>query len=60
MSQQVWCVRYSNYDPPEVDSLWINEELARRRAKKLNELSGDGMWTAEAWGHIQDETSELL
>jgi hypothetical protein len=58
---EVWCVRYGNYDPPEVDSLWVSDALAQRRADKLNDTpDSTGMWSAEYWGKVHDESSELL
>lgn len=32
----VWAVRYSNYEPMEIDdTLWVTEELAAKRADEL-------------------------
>jgi hypothetical protein len=42
---EYWSVVYGNYEPPEVDSDWVSEELAKRRATKLNSTAGSsGMW----------------
>lgn len=39
----IWQVRYSNYDPPEIDSLWLYEKDARTRASTLK----NGDWVVE-------------
>lgn len=58
---QIWCVKFGNYEPAEVDSLWISEELSKRRADILNaQPNSSGMWEASYWGSVQDENSELL
>ena len=36
----VWVVKYGNYEPAEVDSIWATEEQADAR---VEELAG-GMW----------------
>lgn len=40
----VWAVVYSNYDPAEVDSLWVSQALAEKHADTL----GDD-WRVVAW-----------
>lgn len=40
----VYAVVYSNYDPPETDSIYATRELACARAKQLNERDDTGMW----------------
>ncbi len=40
----VWAVVYSNYDPAEVDSLWVSQALAEKQADTL----GDD-WRVVAW-----------
>ena len=36
---KVWTVRFSNYEPPEVEGLYATEQLAKERARQLS-----GMW----------------
>lgn len=38
----VYAVVFSNYEPSEVDSLWVSEKLAQSRADEL-----DGHWNVE-------------
>lgn len=38
---EVFMVRYANYDPPEVDSLWTTAEEAQKRADELDEQYKD-------------------
>lgn len=33
---KVWAVVFSNYDPPELDTLWNSEAAAKARVDKLN------------------------
>lgn len=40
----VWAVVFSNYEPPEVDSLWTTEARAEERAEEL----GAG-WGVTGW-----------
>jgi len=45
----VYAVRYSNYEPPEVDSLWLREESANKHRDNKNaqdeeDLQGSGNW----------------
>jgi hypothetical protein len=42
--KRVWIVRFSNYEPPEIDSIWTSLEEAVRR---LDELDGD--WGVTPW-----------
>jgi hypothetical protein len=37
-------VRLSNYEPPEVDSLWLTLDLAEKRCRVLG-----GMWEVAEW-----------
>lgn len=50
----VYAVVYSNYEPAEVDSLWMTRELAERRADEL-----DSGWTVTPMSvgeqHIPEE-----
>lgn len=45
MSQEVtvWAVRYGNYYPMEINTLWATEALAQAQASKLG-----GAWCVEA------------
>jgi hypothetical protein len=43
-TQWVWVVRYENYDPAEVDSIWTTEAGAKTRQAEL-----DGDWRVEQW-----------
>lgn len=40
----VWAVIYSNYDPPEVASIYDNETAAEAHADDL-----DGPWYVQKW-----------
>lgn len=51
---QVWAVVYSNYEPAEVDSLWATQELAEKRAAKL-----EGMWDVTEWTVGQSDPDEV-
>jgi hypothetical protein len=43
-----WVVRYSNYEPAEIDSSWPTEVEAGARAAALN-ANGNDMWAVERW-----------
>lgn len=47
----VYAVKYSNYEPEEIESLWFTEAQARTRCDRLNEESrvGRGMWRISCW-----------
>jgi hypothetical protein len=45
----VWVVRYGNYEPAEIDSIWFTEELAQIRAESLDADRRGGDWAVEAW-----------
>jgi len=40
----LYIIRFSNYEPPEIDSIWCHKENAENR---LNEMSDD--WVIEEW-----------
>ena len=40
----VGVVRYGNYEPAEVDSIWTTEEAAKKRCNDLG-----GMWDVVSW-----------
>ena len=40
----VYAVVYDGYYPWEVDSIWVVEELAGKRATQLNKQWGTAMW----------------
>jgi hypothetical protein len=41
----VYAVVYSNYDPMEVDSLWLHEEAAKNQCDKKNKE----YWPSDMW-----------
>lgn len=44
----IWTVRFANYEPVEIDSIWSSEALAELRCKVLNDnarrLGMSAMW----------------
>lgn len=44
-----WVVVFQNYEPPEIDSFWDNEEEADQRADELNENYDWSPWEAREW-----------
>lgn len=45
-----WVVRYSNYGPAEIDSIWPTESEARARVDILDSQdAGCSMWEVEQW-----------
>lgn len=42
----VYAVVFSNYEPPEVDSLWVSQELAELRRDELSDQGRSG-WDVE-------------
>jgi hypothetical protein len=50
----VWAIVYSNYDPPEVHTLWETRELAERVCEKLGES-----WRVTAW-RVGDATEAQM
>ncbi len=50
----VYVVRYSNYDPPEADSLWASRDDAEQHAKAMNEKSDGCGWEVTAMPVYQD------
>lgn len=42
-----WVVRFSNYEPPEIDSHWASEKEAQKQADVLNEKMDWGPWHVE-------------
>ena len=55
---RVWIVRYSNYEPAEVDSIWLVEDLAKKRRDSLNEEYESLMWEIEQWNVGEREEPE--
>lgn len=45
----IWQIQYSNYSPPEINSLWLNKEDAERKLESLADL-GEHLWEIQrAW-----------
>jgi hypothetical protein len=44
----VYVVKFSNYHPAEIDSIWSTKENALARADELNAFAG-GDWRVEEW-----------
>lgn len=46
-----WVVRFGNYEPAEIDSIWDTEEEANARLTEIERESGGygSMWTVEEW-----------
>lgn len=42
----VFAIVYSNYEPPEVHSLWVTRELAM---EKLADMSDSDLWHVVPW-----------
>lgn len=42
-----WAVRFSNYEPAEIDSIHDTEEDARKRCAELNRRDDSCMWEVE-------------
>lgn len=44
----VYAIQWSNYDPPEIDSLWTTRERAQERCDELNKESAPySTWCVE-------------
>lgn len=57
----VYAIKYSNYDPPEIDSLWLHRKAAERACEELNEealkgpVSGADNWEVTPMTVHEDE-----
>lgn len=40
----VYAVQFSNYDPAEINSLWLDKEKAEARVEELSTGQGEGGW----------------
>jgi hypothetical protein len=46
---KVYAVKYSNYEPAEVDSLFLHRADAEAHAERLNERSDTDAWEVVEW-----------
>jgi len=58
--EEVWVVKYSNYEPAEVNSIHLTEESAQKRCDEINqkaddELKASGNWEVTKWKVFDEE-----
>lgn len=44
---KVFVVRFMNYEPPEIDSLWFDKDAAEKRAEEANRENKTDGWLVE-------------
>lgn len=60
----IWAVVFSNYEPPEVNSLWLDEVEAQKEADRKNAEYDCSSWRVEKmevqreWREAADATEE--